>query len=97
MTEAPVFIVDVCLCVGSWARCQKFKKKPLSWPCLSWQSFWNNSDSTGRVFMKLYIRESFEYLSTEFKFHCSVTTIICTLLDDRYTFLLGLAEYYLEW
>jgi len=46
--------------------------------------------------MKFYTRDYFDNLSTEFKVHCNVTTIISTLLDDRYTSLLGLAEYYLE-
>jgi len=46
--------------------------------------------------MKFYIREFIEILSREVKVHYNVTRIMSTLLDDRYTFLLGLAVYYLE-
>ena len=38
--------------------------------CPSDRSFaWNNSAPTGRIFMKFGIREFFENLSTQFKFH----------------------------
>ena len=47
--------------------------------------------------MKCYIREFFENLSREVKVHYNVTRIMSTLLDDRYTFLLGLSVYCLEW
>jgi len=59
MTEAPVCIVDaVCVCrfLGGMS---KIRKQPLSWPCLSWQSFWNNSDSFRHVFMKFCIIDFF--------------------------------------
>jgi len=47
--------------------------------------------------MKFYIREFFENLSTEFKVHYNVTKIMSTLFGDRYTFLLCLKVYCLEW
>ena len=87
----------LCACVGSWARCQKFEKHHLSWPCLSWKSFWDNSDPSGRNFMKFYIREFFENLSCEVKVLWNMTRIMSTSLDDRFKFLLGRTECYLEW
>ena len=47
------------MCVVSWEPYEKFEKEPLSWPCVSWQSIWNNWDPTVWVFMKFYIWEFF--------------------------------------
>ena len=40
----------------------------LSLPCFL-SLFWNNANPTGRKCMQIYIREYFENLSREFKFH----------------------------
>ena len=87
----------MCVCVYVLGHNVKYSKRNLYRSHVFQDKLFGvNSDPTGRVFMKFYTRDYFDNLSTEFKVHCNVTTIISTLLDDRYTSLLGLAEYYLE-
>ena len=51
-------------------------------------SAWNNSASTGRIFIKLHIWPFFENLSRKFKFHYNPTEITGTLNEDVFTFMI---------
>jgi hypothetical protein len=67
---------------------QNCEKRLLALSCLSVRfSAWKFSASTGRNFIKLYIRVFFENLSRNFKFHYNRTRITGTLHDNQYTFL----------
>ena len=48
----------------------------------------NNSALTERIFMKFEICAFFESAWRKSKFHYTLTTITCTLHEDRYTFLI---------
>jgi hypothetical protein len=89
MTEAPVCIFDVlCVCrfLGAMSKIRK-ATFIVAMPFMT--IFWNNTDPTGRVFMKFYITEFFEDLSTEDKVHYNMPRIMSTSLDDWYTFAIG--------
>jgi hypothetical protein len=66
--------------------------------CLSVRlSEWNNSTSTGRIFMKFDIWEIFEDLSRKFKFLWNLIRITDNLHKNEYIFLQYLAQFFLEW
>jgi hypothetical protein len=50
-------------------------------------SAWNNSASTGRIFIKFYIWICLETLSRKFKFHYNLTRIRSPLHEDLCTFM----------
>ena len=50
-------------------------------------STWNNSVRTRRILMKIDIQIFFEILSRKFKFHCILTRISGTLLENLRTFM----------
>ena len=54
------------------------------------------SAPTGSSFMKFYIRLFFENLSRNFKFHLNLRIITGTSNDDICTFIIYLAEFFLE-
>ena len=67
--------------------------------CLSVRpSAWNNSASTGRIFMEVYIWMLFWNPSRKLKFHLNQTGITVALPEDQYAFLssLSLAHFFLE-
>ena len=51
-------------------------------------SGWNNSDPTGRIFIKFDIWVFSENLPKKFKFHYNLTRITGTLHGDKHTFLI---------
>ena len=83
-----VFCVCVCVC-NFLVAMPEIRKQPLSWPCISWQSFWNKSDPTALVSGNFILENFIENLSREVKFHYNGTRIMSSLLDDRYTFFIG--------
>ena len=48
----------------------------------------NNSSPTTRIFKTFHIWESVEDAPRKFKLHSNLTTITCTLHEDRYTFVI---------
>ena len=61
-------------------------------------SAWNDSAPTGRIYMKFRIWVFFPEICPEkFKFHLDLTRITDTLREDRYTFLIHVTEFFLEW
>jgi hypothetical protein len=66
-----------------WAPSQNCEKRLLSSTCLSvLPSTWNNSASTGRIFMKFEITVFFENLSRKFKLHSNVTRTVGVSNED---------------
>ena len=79
----------LCLCLSvPISVMSKLRKACLIMAIPFCHYFCNNSDSTGRKFMKFYIREFFFKLSREINVHKNVTIIVITVLADRYTFLI---------
>ena len=76
--EPPAFI-------GAFA---KLRKATISFVMFVCASEWNNSASTGWIFIKFYIRvfsEKKKNLSRILKFHSNLTRITGTLHEDQYT------------
>ena len=72
---------------GAFVKLQKKRLSSSSCPSVC-PSAWNNSDSTGRIFITIGISGFFENLSRKTNFHWYNTNITGTLHEDRYTFLI---------
>ena len=51
-------------------------------------SAWNNAAQTERIFMEFDSGLFFENLLRKFKFHYSLTRIMCSVHEDLYTFII---------
>ena len=86
--------------LGIFRRVRKIAKSDYLFRhvCLSvCPSAWNNSASTGRIFMKSDVWVFFENMSRKFKFHSNRTIITVTVHGGQNAFLIYLAPFFLEW
>jgi len=77
----------------SFRHFRKISKRLSASSCLSvclsvCPPIWNNSDLTGKIFVKFYIWLFFNNLSRKFKFHWNLTRLAGALHEDIRTFMI---------